>query len=417
MKVLYLTNQYPKPSHTFIRREIHGVEATGIEVERVSIRPPYEPLVDEIDRRERDRTRVLLDRGAWGLVAPSVATFVSRPVRFVRALSTALAMGLRSPRGVVRHLAYVGEACRLLAWTRRAAVDHVHAHFATNPADVALLCRALGGPPFSFTAHGTADLGSKSADSIPRKLDTAAFAVAVCLDGRRALVRRAPEHDGKVHVVHCSVDRQFFSPRAGAVDPPVLTCVARLSPEKEHATLLRAARILVDEGLEFELRLIGDGPERGALEALCRDLDLVHRVRFDGWLSGEAVREAIVESRAVVLASSSEGLPVVLMEAFALERPVVSTDVGGIRELVEPGLSGWLVAPRSAGALAAAMRAVLRAERDVLAEMGRHGAARVAELHDARAQGAKIARLFLESRMRTATQPTARARATGILAG
>jgi colanic acid/amylovoran biosynthesis glycosyltransferase len=107
---------------------------------------------------------------------------------------------------------------------------------------------------------------------------------------------------------------------------------------------------------------------------------------------------------------------VVLMEAFALERPVVSTDVGGIRELVESGISGWLVPPRSESALAAAMRDVLRSDRPTLTAMGRRGAARVAELHDARTQGEAIARLFFDSRMRTATQPLTPARATGILA-
>jgi glycosyltransferase involved in cell wall biosynthesis len=117
-----------------------------------------------------------------------------------------------------------------------------------------------------------------------------------------------------------------------------------------------------------------------------------------------------------VLASSSEGLPVVLMEAFALERPVVSTNVGGIRELVEPGESGWLVPPRSVDALAEAMRAVLRADRRVLDAMGRRGSARVAEFHDARTQGARIALVFLDSQSRHATQPLMRARATGILA-
>jgi glycosyltransferase involved in cell wall biosynthesis len=417
VKVLYLTNLYPKQSHTFIRREIHGVEAAGLHVERVSIRPSDDSLVDEVDRLERERTRVILHRGVLGLVLPTLKTLVTRPWRSLRALRTAVAFGVRSPRGLARHFAYFAESCVLLQWTRELGIEHVHAHFATNPVDVALLCRELGGPPFSFTAHGTADLGSPSAVMLPRKLEAAEFAVAVCQDGRRKLLLRSPPgHEDKLHVVRCGVEAPFLVERPrSAESTPRFVCVARLSPEKDHINLLHAARALADEGLSFELDLIGDGPERSALEALTCDLALGDRVHFEGWRSGEDVLARIAQSHALVLASWSEGLPVVIMEALALRRPVVSTDVGGIRELVEPGRSGWLVPPRSPSELAHAMREALLSDVDVLDEMGRHGAARVAEAHDARAQGRVIARLFVDSKNRRVERTTSQREATGIL--
>jgi len=400
VKVAYLTNQYPKTSHTFVRREILGLEETGLEVERISVRAVDEPLVDEGDRAERSRTRVLLAHGALGLLPQALAVCALRPLRTLRALRTAVAMGWRSPRGLLRHLAYLAEACRLLRWATRLRVEHVHAHFSTNPTDVALLCRELGGPPFSFTAHGTADLGSPSAASLPTKIEKAAFAIAVCEDGRQRLLQRTPSgHEHKVHVVRCGVDRVFLAAGAGQVPAaPRLVCVARLSPEKGIDVLLQAAAVLAEEDLAFEISLIGDGPERGRLESLARELGISSHVRFHGWKSGAEVHAHTADSRALVLASSSEGLPVVILEAFALRRPVIATAVGGISELVVPGECGWLVAPGSAPELAAAMREALTRPTADLDAMGGRGASRVRVAHDSAEQARRLARIFRASR-------------------
>jgi len=397
VKVAYLTNQYPKTSHTFIRREIAGIEAAGLEVERITVRGSEEHLVDGRDRDERRRTRVLLGHGALGLLPDAFAALVSRPLRTIRALRAAIVMARWSRTSLLRHLAYLAEACVLLRWTRGRGVEHVHAHFSTNPAAVALLCRELGGPPFSFTIHGTADFDSPSAAALPCKIERAVFVIAVCEDGRRRLLLRVPPgHEHKVHVVRCGVDDPFLRARPrGVPDDPRLVCVARLSAEKGIAVLLRAARLLADEGLVFEIVLVGDGPERAALEGLARDLDVATRVRFDGWRSGDEVRARIVDSRALVLASLSEGLPVVIMEALALRRPVIGTAVGGVAELVVAGECGWVVAPGSERELAAAMREALTLAPAALDRMGRCGAERVAAAHDAGAEARRLAQLFL----------------------
>ncbi len=404
MKVAYLTNQYPKTSHTFIRREIAGLEQAGLEVERISVRSVDEPLVDEADRLERGRTRVLLAHGALGLMPAALAMCATRPLRTLRALRTAITMGRRSPRGIPRHLAYLAEACLLLRWIEREGVEHVHAHFSTNPADIALLCHELGGPPFSFTAHGTGDLGSPSAVSIPAKIAKAAFVIAVCEDGRRRLVEHTPRgHEHKIHVVRCGVDRSFLATDASIVPAaPKLVCVARLSPEKGVDVLLQAAAVLAADGIEFELALIGDGPQRAELERLAGELQLSARVRFEGWKSGPEVHARILDSRALVLASFSEGLPIVIMEAFALRRPVIATAVGGIAELVVPGESGWLVRPGSVSELAAAMQLALTRPVEALSAMGRHGAARVGLAHDVSVQARKIAHLLRGSSVQPA---------------
>ena len=136
---------------------------------------------------------------------------------------------------------------------------------------------------------------------------------------------------------------------------------------------------------------------RGEIESLIGDLDLSDCVSIAGWKSNAEVRELMTRSRAMVLASFAEGLPVVIMEALALHRPVVSTYVAGIPELVEPGECGWLAPPGSVMALADALRSVLESPLSTLERMGAHGASLVAEKHDAVREAGKLLRLFTKS--------------------
>jgi glycosyltransferase involved in cell wall biosynthesis len=120
-------------------------------------------------------------------------------------------------------------------------------------------------------------------------------------------------------------------------------------------------------------------------------------VGITGWASSSDVAGYIADSRALVLPSFAEGLPVVIMEAFALKRPVISTYVAGIPELVENGVNGWLVPAGSAEALADAMRQALAASPEKLARMGRAGYERVTQNHDIRKEAAKLADLYREA--------------------
>jgi glycosyltransferase involved in cell wall biosynthesis len=291
------------------------------------------------------------------------------------------------------------EACLLLRWLRETNAEHVHAHFGSNPAAVAMLCRVLGGPPFSFTAHGSADIGKAERMALCEKVRRAKFVVAVSEFGRSQLRRVCgAEHWSKIHVVHCGVDESFLdAPRTQIPLSPHLVCIGRLSAEKGHEVLIEAARHLAREGVAFELTLVGDGPRRSALEALIQQYGLKDCLRIAGWASGAEVREQVQAARALVLPSHYEGLPVVIMEAFALGRPVIATRVGGVPELVEPGVNGWLVAPGSAEALADAMRQALTAPVHELEKMGSAGASRVREQHDATVEARKLSRLFQES--------------------
>nr|WP_246523718.1 glycosyltransferase [Gemmata palustris] len=400
--VAYLVNQYPHVSHSFIRREIRAAEEDGLRVLRVSIRRPSVTLVDKGDQEEQWQTQVLLDRGLLGLAAACAWTAGTRPVRWVRAAVLAWRLGRRSGRRL-RAAVYLAEACLLVRWLRRGGAEHLHAHFGTNPTDVAVLARVLGGPPFSFTVHGPEEFDRPEALSLGDKIARAAFVVAVSSFGRSQLFRWCRPNDWpRVRVVRCGVDAAFLD--GGPIPPtaePRLVCVGRLAEQKGQLVLVDAAARLAKSGVDFQLVLAGDGPMRPQIESAIAAHGLGDRVRITGWLSNDAVRAEMVAARLVVLPSFAEGLPVVLMEALALGRPVVTTYVAGIPELVRNGANGWLVPAGDPVALAEALAEGLRTGTARLEDMGRAGVEAVRAAHDIRREASKLVELFTETSGRT----------------
>jgi glycosyltransferase involved in cell wall biosynthesis len=408
LRLAYLVPIYPMVSQSFIRREVAAVEAHGLTVHRYSLRRWSEVLVDPLDVAEQQRTRVVLDVGASGLLRAILATAVTWPRRFWRATKLAMRLGRRSQRGLLLHAIYLAEACVLRQWFQDEQVEHIHVHYGTNAAAVALLCQTLGGPSYSLTIHGACDLDNASSESLDVKVAGAIFAVAVSSYLRSQLYRCVPyEHWSKIRVVHCGLDETFLN--VTATTPPSerrLAYIGRLSEEKGLPVLMRAARHLKDQGLSFELVLAGDGPMRPLVEDVIDRLGLSDFVRIIGWQTSTQVRELICRSRALVLPSYMEGLPVVLMEALALSRPVISTYVAGIPELVLPGINGWLVPPSSVEDLAAALRAALEASPLQLERMGRAGAERVLREHNALNEATRLVSLFRTATRRSSAAAT-----------
>jgi len=393
--VAYLVAQYPKTSHSFIRREIAALERLGHEVRRYAVRRVDEVLVDPDDVAEHAITRVLLEAGAGTLLASVALLALSRPARWLSAMRQALRMGRRSERGRLYHLAYFAEACVLVRWMQREGVEHLHAHFGTNATAVALLARRLGGPPYSFTVHGPHDLTMSPLLSFEDKVREAKFVTTISHHTRAQVMRFCDPRDWeKLHLVRCGLDAIYLrQPLVALPKEPRLVCVARFDPEKGHLVLLEAAARLAKEGLAFEIDLIGDGALRPEIERAVARLGLEDRVVLCGWLSSAQVRDRLLASRVFVLPSFAEGLPVVLMEALAIGRPVITTYVAGIPELVVDGENGWLVPASSVEDLARAMRAALTAPEAELAKMGVRGRERVLRQHDVDVEAGKLARL------------------------
>jgi colanic acid/amylovoran biosynthesis glycosyltransferase len=396
MRIAYLINQYPMVSHVFIRREILALERRGVEVMRIALRGWDAVLVDDEDVVERKNTRYVLNEGVASLLFAVGRMLMTRPLATMRALRRAYRMARRAERPLPVHLLYFVEACRVQAWLQAACIDHVHAHFGTNSTEVAMLVHALGGPNFSFTVHGPTEYEKAEFIGLAEKIRHCAFVVAISSYGRGQLYHFVEHRQWpKVQVVHCGLEvdayRKTVSPTSVGRR---LVCVGRLTEQKGQLLLVEATRCLTAQGLKFELVLVGDGPMRNEIEASIARHDLGSVMRITGRISSEQLHEEMLAARALVLPSFAEGLPMVIMEAMALKRPVISTFVAGIPELICPGEHGWLVPTGNVKALAHAMRMCLETPRETLEQMGTAAQQRVLARHDVDVQAAKLEKLF-----------------------
>jgi glycosyltransferase involved in cell wall biosynthesis len=397
MKIAYLTNQYPKVSHSFIRREILALEGQGFDILRIAVRGWEADSPDPGDQSEQKRTRYVLRSGIGSLLIPSLMMLLRRPARVVRAACLALKMSRDSDRPFWVHLIYVAEACCVLRWVEQFGATRIHAHFGTNPAEVAMLVRVLGGPPYSFTVHGPDEFLRPV--GLPDKIRHACFVVAISEFGRSQIFLRIPADQWhKVKVVHCGLDEAFTGIQGQEFQTSRrLVCVGRLCEAKGQLLLVEAVAQIAARGVRLELVLAGDGPMRGEIEALIAQRKLENIVSITGWISGESVRAQILAARALVLPTFAEGLPVVIMEAMALRRPIISTYIAGIPELVRPGQDGWLIPAGSLADLVGAIEHCFEAPAQELQRMGESGRKRVLERHSIKTEVGKLASLFAGS--------------------
>lgn len=381
MKLAYLISIYPLISETFVRKEIKALEGLGQPVTRFAVRSWDEALVDPDDIAEQARTHYILTGSKTALARDVLATLLSRPMRVLRTLPLFWRLYRNAGHRFTAHMAYLIEA---MAFRRRAAqlgIEHVHVHFANNAAAVAMLAHSLGGPSFSFTVHGPDELVDPASRSLGEKARAAAFVIAITDYCRKRILQEAPDVAGKVQVIRCGIELDDFRFDPAVPDAPRIVCVGRLCDNKGQKHIPAAVAQVRDEFPELIVDLLGGGDD----EMLIREEIARHGVKrnvvLHGWASGEQVRAAIVASRALLLPSYAEGLPIVIMEALATGRPVLTTRITGIPELVDSGC-GWIFEPGDVHAIADALRGVMRATREERAAMGREGRRRIEERHD-----------------------------------
>jgi colanic acid/amylovoran biosynthesis glycosyltransferase len=394
VKIAYFVNQYPKVSHTFIRREILALERLGFSIQRIALRGWSEITPDVEDQKEQARTMYVLRRGAWGVVAPTLRLLLTSPLKMCQALRLAIHVSRRSDHGMLLHLIRLAEACCVLSWLRACGSRHLHAHFGTNSAEVAMYARCLGGPSYSCTIHGPEEFEAPMC--IAEKVRRSAFVAAISSFGRSQLYMRCATADWpKIQLVRCGVEPAFYR-QITPVAPQNhrLVCVGRLCEAKGQLLLVEAVGQLRSRGISMELVLAGDGPLRGEIEASIKRLGLGEQIRITGWISSEDVRREMLAARALVLPSFAEGLPVVIMEAMCLRRPVLSTFVAGIPELVRSGQNGWLFPAGSLQELADAMKDCLAKTDHEIQQMGDAAFERATTLHAVDVEAAKLAEHF-----------------------
>jgi len=395
-KIGYFINQYPAVSHSFIRREILALESLGWQVSRFAIRPDRNDIVDEADKSEALLTKFIIKTSLLAFVSILIRQLLFNTIRFFKTLFFAICFNFRTEKNLKKTLICFFEACVLSEWAEKQSIKHIHAHFGTNSSTIVMFTKRLGEVTYSFTVHGPEEFDKPETIGLKDKIKECQFVVAISSYGRSQLSRWADFSDwDKIHIVHCGLDSDFlnYQPLAIPTDPRFV-CVGRLCEQKGQMLLLQAVSKLIKEGITLKLILVGDGPMREEIETYIRDHDLASHVELTGSLSGTQVRKQISLARTFVMPSFAEGLPVVIMEAFALGRPVITTYVAGIPELVKNEENGWLVPAGSVADLVDAIRSAVQASPEDLAEMGRKGRSSVLEQHSITTEAGKLSQLF-----------------------
>ncbi|MEO6577746.1 MAG: glycosyltransferase [Candidatus Limnocylindria bacterium] len=397
-RIAYLMSRFPKVSETFILYEILALEELGFDVEIFPLVREHEPVqhreAERLAARAHD-TRL----GSLAVLAAQMFWLRRRPRAYAAAWFGAIRGNLASPRFLGRALAVVPLAATFARTMENASVEHIHAHWATHPALAAYVASKLTGIPYSFTAHAHDIYVDRP--MLEEKIRHAAFVVTISEFNHRFLEelygRSATE---RVVVVHCGTDTGLFhAPADRGAGPWTIVCVASLQPQKGQTHLIEACRLLLTRGVDLRCLMVGEGEMRPELEAQVRDAGLDGRVELLGQQPRHRVVEllgradAVAQPSVVLPSGKMEGIPVALMEALAMERPVVATAISGVGELVENEVTGLLVEPGDAMQLADALQR-LHSSDDLASRLGRAGRRRVVEEFDLMRSARQLADRF-----------------------
>jgi colanic acid/amylovoran biosynthesis glycosyltransferase len=385
--VAVFLSRFPSVTETFILREITELERQGQSVRLV-------PMLKETPRVLHEAARSWTPRALYtrylspSILIANLTTLLRHPFRVASLFTRLVAGTITSPSMLLRTLAVFPKSVFLAQQLKREGVRHVHAHFATHPTTMALIVASLSDITFSFTVHAHDIQVDRSL--LRWKLRETRFVRSISDFNKRFLEELYPgETNGKITVVHVGIEPEKYEAnsrlaRSGTDDVPRILCVAAHRPYKGLPVLIEACRILKADGVRFRCDVLGDGPMRDELTRLSAEASVDDVFHLLGPRPEHVVAEMMRESTLFVLPSivasdgQMEGIPVALMEAMASARAVVSTAISGIPELVEHDVSGLLVKPGDAPALAAAMRALLE-DPGRAAEMGRQGQRKVRE--------------------------------------
>jgi glycosyltransferase involved in cell wall biosynthesis len=395
MRLGYLISQYPAVNHTFILREVRGLRELGFDPVLVSVRPPdrARELMTPEEREEAARTFHLQAAGLWRCACRHLATLLLRPAGYFRGLALALRLAGWDLRKAAYHLLYFAEAVVAGQWMARHRVVHAHVHFSST---VGLLMTRVFPLSMSLTIHGPDEFLDPAGSHLRRKVQAARFVCAISNYGRSQLMKTAPyEEWRKLELAPLGVDTSVYAPRPFRECPSrfELLSVGRLAPAKGQHVLIDALALLAGQDRRLRLRLAGDGTERISLQRHIAALGLQGIVILEGWLAADRVRELYQGADLFVLPSFAEGVPVVLMEAMAMEIPCVATRVAGIPELIRDGIEGLLVDASDARQLAGAI-AGLMDDPALRLRMGRAARLRVMACYDLRSNTTRLAEIF-----------------------
>jgi len=357
----YVVSQYPATNHTFILREIRTLRRLGFNIDVVSIRSPDRPLdtLSQDEAEEAALTYSVLANGWLRILGINLATLLKRPIGYLRGLLYALQLMEWDLRRVLPFAAYFAEAVVAGSYLMSRGVRHAHTHFAST---VTLLMARVFPIGFSATFHGPDEFNDVVGFHMAAKVEKARWISTIShFAASQTMKASLPVYWNKIHPLPLGVDPGAFAPRHAAVKTPTpgtfnVLCVGRLASAKAQHILIEAIGRIVALGRSgIKLTLVGAGPERASLEETVARRNLMPYVDFAGACNHDRVIEFYAQTDVFAMASFAEGIPVVLMEAMAMEIPCVATWITGIPELIRGEVDGLLVPPADPDALAAAI--------------------------------------------------------------
>jgi len=395
-KMAYLVGQYPAVNHTYILREIRELRRLGWDIHVASIRPDIRPTSELTaeEQEEQSHTWCVITQGLSGALRAHLVCLTTQTRWYVSGMLSALRLGGFDFRKAFRNLFYFTEALIVGQWMQSRDLTHIHIHFAST---VGLLIAKTFPVTISITIHGPAEFEEPATFHLREKIEAATFICAISNYGRSQLMKAStPDQWGKLETAPLGIDPDAFKPNSTTSFERTsfdLISVARLSPEKAQRILIDAVARLVNEGRRVRLCLVGEGPDRRALERHIAARDLSGTVRLEGALNQEQLKTLYRESDAFALASFAEGVPVVLMEAMAMEIPCVATWITGVPELIQNGLDGLLVAPSDVTQLSTAI-ARLMDDPDLRKRIAKTGRCKIIEQYNLSKNTGVLAKVF-----------------------
>lgn len=370
LKVAYLAPEFPSLSTTFIYNEALQLEATGVDVCPYSVHIPFSNVEDAHVQSIKKRTAYLYSKSILKVLSAHLSLLFSEPKRYFYTLSLLVSdmfeVGFFSRVGIGLFYRFF-YAAWLANDMKNNGCEHLHIHFAHVPADIGMYASNLAGISFSITAHAN-DLFDK-AWLLRTKVTRSSFFATISNYNKQFLISKGADKN-KVKVIRCGVSEVLFNGNHIEKKSNMIGVVCRLVEKKGIDTLISATKILVDRGVSINVKIHGSGPLENDLREMVHALRLQNNIEFLGAISHEEVATFIQSLKAFVLPckvdknGDVDGIPVVLMESMAIGVPVISTEVSGIPELIENGVSGLICPPDDPIALSHSILQILEMNHD-----------------------------------------------------
>ncbi len=398
--IAYMTQIFPNLTETAVYREVLCLRDLGFNISTFAVWKPDANKLSAESQGLMETTFYVFPLAWLRFVAAHLSWLLTRPALYMGTLFFVLTRPGESLRNRRRTFFHFLEAMYLAAEMQKRQIRHIHAHFSINAASIAMMIARMLDISFSFTVH---NIFFTDRIILKEKLQAAKFIVSISEFSRDFLLQLYPQENlrDKFYIIHCGISPEHFSPPTHPEKrhPPLIFTVSQLAERKGMPFLVEACKILAERGCDFRCIIGGDGPQKPLLEQMIARYHLQDKVQLVGPVYQQQLTGYLNQTDLFVLpcitASNGDrdGVPAVLMEAMAMELPVVSTYVSGIPELISDGRDGLLINEKDPLALADAMQRLLE-DQHLGQTLGKNGRQKVIKEFNLRQSAAQLAALF-----------------------